>query len=75
MAMVTAPQAGSLGMFVAAGVALLAFQTPAETLAVDDPVNGRGRAPHGRRDRRAGAALVTRSGPIRGQEGGWPCRP
>src|SRR5690554_1060618 len=30
----TAPQAGSMGMFVAAGVALLAFQTPWETLAV-----------------------------------------
>lgn len=30
----TAPQAGSLGMFVAAGVALLAFRTPFETLAV-----------------------------------------
>lgn len=30
----TAPQAGSLGMFVAAGVALFVFRTPLETLAV-----------------------------------------
>ncbi len=30
----TAPQAGSLGMFVAAGVALFVFRTPIETLAV-----------------------------------------
>lgn len=30
----TAPQAGMLGMFTAAGVALFAFQTPLETLAV-----------------------------------------
>lgn len=30
----TAPQAGPMGMFVAAGIALLVFQTPWETLAV-----------------------------------------